>query len=117
MVSVRAILAVALAAGALAAPARAAEYDIPWFSANPAARQHWLRACTADHRLARDLRCANAQSAESLDYSRRLARRGGVTGGGLPPAFQTPLLRDAERMACARPEAERGLLAGNCRRT
>lgn len=108
-------LAMALAVLA-AAPAGAAEFDIPWFEANPAARAQWLRACRDDARIARDPRCGNAEIAENRAHARQLGARSGVRSGQLPPAFETPMLLDAARIACAKPPAERGLLGRYCPR-
>jgi hypothetical protein len=99
-----------------AAPAGAAEFDIPWFEANPAARAQWLRACRDDARIARDPRCGNAEIAENRAHARQLGARSGVRSGQLPPAFETPMLLDAARIACAKPPAERGLLGRYCPR-
>ena len=99
-----------------AVPASAAEFDIPWFEANPSARAHWLRACRDDTRIARDARCGNAEIAENRVHARRLGAQSGVRSGQLPPAFETPMLLDAARAACAKPPAERGLLGRYCQR-
>lgn len=107
-------LALALAVLA-AAPAGAAEFDIAWFEANPAARAQWLRACRDDTRIARDARCGNAEIAENRAHARQLGARSGIRSGQLPPEFETPrFLREAER-ACKRPPAARGLFAEYCR--
>jgi hypothetical protein len=106
-----------LALSLLAAlPAAAAEFDIPWFEANPTARAQWLRACRDDTRIARDARCGNAEIAENRVHARRLGAQSGVRSGQLPPAFETPMLLDAARVACAKPPAERGLLGRCCPR-
>lgn len=107
-------LAALLAAALAAAPSAAAEFDIPWFDANPSARRETLRTCANDARADRRV-CENAERAESKDYARRLARRSGVRGA-LPDEFQTPLVRDAIKAACARPPRDRGLYAAQCGR-
>ena len=111
----RAIFAAALV---LAAPvAHAAEHDVAWFEARPAVREQWLRSCRGDARIALDPRCGNAEAAETRAYARRQARKSGIAPGVLPREFETPLILDAARIACARPPAERGMLGAYCRRT
>lgn len=112
----------AAAAAALAAalavtpagPARSAEFDIPWFEANPAARAQWLRACRDDARLARGARCGNAEIAENRAHARELGARAGIRSGQLPGGMETPRVLDAARRACAKPPSEWGLFATYC---
>lgn len=103
-----------IALAATVASAEAADFDIAWFEANPQARAQWLRSCRSDVRLARDPRCGNAEKAEDAAYARRLGARSGIRPGQLPPEFETPMLLNAARRACARPPAQRGLFARYC---
>ena len=107
------LLALLLLAAPAVAPA--AEHDIPWFEANPLARQEWLHRCGNDFRLARSPICGNAEKAEQRAYAKRLARQSGLRS--LPPEFLTPAVRGAIREGCRRPVAERGLVAPYCGRT
>ena len=102
-------LALALAVLATA-QAGAAEFDIPWFEANPAARAPWLRACRDDARIARDARCGNAEIAENRVHARQL----GARSGHLPPEIETPRVLEAARRACSKPRSEWGLFAPYC---
>jgi len=112
-----AILALALFATVPAAPpSHAAEFDIPWFEANPAARAQWLRACRDDARLARDPNCGNAEIAENRAHARQLGARSGIRSGQLPLGIETPRVLEAARRACSRPPAEWGLFTPYCQR-
>jgi predicted Fe-S protein YdhL (DUF1289 family) len=91
----------------IAAPALA--QDVPWFEANPAERQAVLQRCHDDHRLARQAICANAETAETRAYAKRLQR---ALNEPEPPSMLTI---QAARRACARPVSERGLFADWCR--
>lgn len=106
-------LALALAVLA-SAPAGAAEFDVPWFETNPAARAQWLRACRDDARIARDPRCGNAEIAENRAHARQLGARSGVRSGQLPPEIETPRVLEAARRACSKPRSEWGLFAPYC---
>ncbi|UEM08126.1 EexN family lipoprotein (plasmid) [Skermanella rosea] len=58
-----ALHALLLAAQLGGAAVPVAEYDIPWFQANPAALREMLTRCHADHRLAQTPECQNAEAA------------------------------------------------------
>lgn len=96
--------------GVLLAAAPAAAQDIPWFEANPSERQAVLRRCHDDHRIARTATCANAETAETRAYARRLGRSLRYPD---PPS---PMVIEAAKRACARPPSERGLLGSYCNR-
>ena len=70
-------LRLALAAMLFAAPALAAEYDVPWYQARPMERTRDLRLCRQDAGLVDTRRCRNAETAETRAYARRL-RSGGI---------------------------------------
>ena len=55
-------------------------HDIPWYMAHDAARAATLKLCRSDHRFARDVDCANAETAEDRLWSQRAA--GGAQPGG-----------------------------------
>jgi len=88
----------------MAIPASVLAQDIPWFEAHPAERSAVLKQCRDDHRLARSALCANAETAETRAYRRRLAP---IPHDPDPPSA---MMREGVRRACARPPSERGLL-------
>jgi len=69
-----ALLAALLASG----PAMAETFDVPWYLANPAARQRDLRLCRDDQRLAMTGRCGNAELAETRAYNRQMQGMGAL---------------------------------------
>ena len=76
-------LGVLLAGTFTAAHAQPASlHDIPWYMAHDAARAATLKLCRSDHRFARDVDCANAETAEDRLWSQRAA--GGAQPGGRP---------------------------------
>ena len=56
-------------------------HDIPWYMAHDAARAATLKLCRSDHRFARNVDCANAETAEDRLWSQRAA-------GGAQPGRQ-----------------------------
>ena len=67
-------LGVLLAGTFTAAHAQPASlHDIPWYMAHDAARAATLKLCRSDHRFARDVDCANAETAEDRLWSQRAA--------------------------------------------
>ena len=88
----------------LAVPAFALAQTMPWFEVHPAERSAVLKQCRDDHRLARSALCANAETAETRAYRRRLAP---ISRDPDPPSA---MVREGARRACARPPLERGLL-------
>ena len=93
---------------ALIAATPAVAQDVPWFEAHPAERRAVLEQCHDDHRLARRPVCANAETAETRAYAKRLQR---ALNEPEPPS---DLVIRAARRACARPPAERGLFSEWC---
>ena len=76
-------LGVLLAGTFTAAHAQPASlHDIPWYMAHDAARAATLKLCRSDHRFARDVDCANAETAEDRLWSQRAA-------GGAQPGTRT----------------------------
>ena len=67
---------------------RAALHDIPWYMTHDAARAATLNLCRSDHSFARDVDCANAETAEDRLWSQRAAR-GPQPGGRQQPGRQT----------------------------
>ena len=75
-------LGVLLAGSFTAAHAQPASlHDIPWYMANDAARAATLKLCRNDHRFARDVDCANAETAEDRLWSQRAAKGGQQSQG------------------------------------
>ena len=99
-----------LALPLMAIPASVLAQDIPWFEAHPAERSAVLKQCRDDHRLARSAHCANAETAETRAYRRRLVP---IPHDPDPPSA---MVREGARRACARPPSERGLLGIWCGR-
>ncbi|MGE3280021.1 MAG: EexN family lipoprotein [Alphaproteobacteria bacterium] len=99
-----------IALSLLAVPASALAQTIPWFEAHPAERSAVLKRCRDDHRLGRSALCANAETAETRVYRRRLAP---IPHDPDPPSA---MVREGARRACARPPSERGLLGIWCGR-
>jgi hypothetical protein len=60
------IQAIVLAAGVFATPV--ADFDIPWYQANPAARRDALVRCHNDQRLADTPECRNAELAGTREF-------------------------------------------------
>ena len=94
----------------MAIPASVLAQDIPWFEAHPVERSTVLKQCRDDHRLARGAICANAETAETRAYRRRLVP---IPHDPDPPSA---MMREGARRACARPPSERGLLGIWCGR-
>ncbi|MGD9617766.1 MAG: hypothetical protein AB7O13_23640 [Alphaproteobacteria bacterium] len=99
-----------LALPLMAIPASVLARDIPWCEAHPAERSAVLKQCRDDYRLARSALCANAETAETRAYRRRLAP---IPHDPDPPSA---MVREGARRACARPPSERGLLGIWCGR-
>ena len=97
---------VVLAVQTCAPAARSAEYDVAWFSANPAARRDMLQRCRNDVGLGRRAICGNAERAETKAYQERLGRPSGTEG-----MFESPIVRDGLRRVCMDPAGRR--LAGS----
>ncbi|TPG52470.1 hypothetical protein EAH89_18060 [Roseomonas nepalensis] len=104
------VTGVVLAVQTCAPAARSAEYDVAWFSANPAARREMLQRCHNDVGLGRRAICGNAERAETKAYQERLGRPSSTDG-----MFESPIVRDGLRRACMEP-AGRRLAGSQCSR-
>lgn len=60
----------ALGLGGSALPV--ADFDIPYFQANPQVREQTIRRCREDYRLARTPECMNAEAAATRSLGRPL---------------------------------------------
>ncbi len=49
-------------------------HDIPWYVAHDRARVATLNLCRSDHRFSRDVDCANAETAATVEWGNRTGR-------------------------------------------
>ncbi|GEO42159.1 hypothetical protein SAE02_63070 [Skermanella aerolata] len=97
MIGGAASLLLALGLGGAAVPV--ADFDIPYFLANPKVHEEMLRRCHNDERLAMTLECENAERAGTRRIGRPLPRNFGKDFGKIPSTKQPPLPRGKERGA------------------
>lgn len=66
-------------------------HDIPWYVAHDRARVATLNLCRSDHRFSRDIDCANAESAATVEWGNR-------TGRGTPARRGSPRVLTPDEM-------------------
>ena len=90
-------LLLAIGIGGAAVPV--ADFDIPYFLANPKVHEEMLRRCHNDVRMAVTPECENAERAGTRRIGRPLPRNFGKDFGKIPPTKQPPLPKGRDRGA------------------